>query len=662
MVFEEITLKNYATYKGENTIELLPRSPQRPIILIGGENGCGKTSLLDAFQLVLFGPAAQCSNRGKLPYDVYLERCINRDTSLEDGSSIKLTFHFYLGGEKKHFTIERAWARKGKKIQEQFWVYQLSTSGIHYEQALSQNWADYVEGFIPAQVAPFFFFDGEKIEKLADFENSGQLVHAAIHSLLGLNTVNQLEADLLTLEKKKQKELATQEDQTIIDKLESDLREIKSQIKEASEKALLLTVQNDIAQNQLKEVEIRFRQQGGDLFEKRAVLEDQLKSGQNLVSQHEDQLRDVAASAAPLLLVKDLLHQIKSQADIEEHTRREEIVCEMLDERDQGLLNNLLKIENIEQTVSYIKTFLDADRVARRETSRTERYLNLNSEDVKVLNSLIEIELPTLTESIPTDLYKLQEAREAVEVIQKSLGGVPNEEKIASILQERATASSHLNETQIALKTATDDRDRIKRQQDMKQSELKREMERIENIKSEGKDNYRMLHYSAKVRNTLDIFRDKILENNLVKIESLVMKSFNRLLRKNSLVGRIEIERVTCEVKLFDNSNKQVLPERLSAGERQLLATALLWGISQAAGKPLPTIIDTPLGRLDTSHRTNLVRNYFPRASHQVMLLSTNEEIVGKYYDDLKPYISHACILDHNESNGGTSVQPGYFN
>lgn len=662
MVFEQITLKNFASYRGENTIDLLPKSPNKPIILIGGENGCGKTSLLDAFQLVLFGPAAQCSNRGKLSYDGYLERCINRDTALEDGSSIKLTFHFYLGGDKKHFNIERAWARKGKKIQEQFWVYQITSNGIRFEQSLSQNWADYVEGFFPSQVAPFFFFDGEKIEKLADFENSGQLVHAAIHSLLGLNTVDQLDIDLLALEKKKHKELASQEELFQIDKIESELSELKSRIKEASEKTLLLTVQRDIAQNQLKEVEIRFRLQGGDLYEKRSELEEQLHAGQHVIGQHEDNLRELAASGAPLILVKDLLNQIKIQADSEEHTRREEIICEMLVGRDQALIDNLTQHETASEITNHIKLYLEADREVRRKSSQAERYLNMHLDDIKTLNTVLDTEIPSLEQSIPIELSNLQNAREAVEVIQKSLSGVPDVDKISQILEERATALRHLEETTIALKEVSDDRERIKRQQDLKQSELKREMEKLESVRSESKDSFRMIQYSAKVRITLELFRKRIVESNMTKIESLVIKSFNRLLRKHLLVNSIEIDRETCEVKLLDSKNKHVLPERLSAGERQLLATALLWGISKAAEKQLPTIIDTPLGRLDTSHRTNLVRNYFPKASHQVLLLSTNEEIVGKYYEDLMPYVSHTCILDHNEINGGTVIKDGYFN
>ena len=101
--------------------------------------------------------------------------------------------------------------------------------------------------------------------------------------------------------------------------------------------------------------------------------------------------------------------------------------------------------------------------------------------------------------------------------------------------------------------------------------------------------------------------------------------------------------------------------ERLSAGERQLLAIALLWGLAKASGRLLPTAIDTPLGRLDAGHRMHLVERYLPFASHQVLLFSTDEEIAGDYLDRLKPWIGKSYYLNYDDSTGTTRIVPGYF-
>mgnify|MGYP001182991589 CR=1 FL=1 len=113
---------------------------------------------------------------------------------------------------------------------------------------------------------------------------------------------------------------------------------------------------------------------------------------------------------------------------------------------------------------------------------------------------------------------------------------------------------------------------------------------------------------------------------------------------------------------ILHNSQGQVVPARtLSAGERQLLATAILWGLARAAGRPLPVIIDTPMGRLDSAHSSHFVDRYLPHASHQVLVLSTDEEIVDEYLSILKPYIGQQYLLEHDDTAGHTVIKNGYF-
>jgi len=126
-------------------------------------------------------------------------------------------------------------------------------------------------------------------------------------------------------------------------------------------------------------------------------------------------------------------------------------------------------------------------------------------------------------------------------------------------------------------------------------------------------------------------------------------------------VSALKINRETLQIELTGRDGAPLPPDRLSAGERQLLATSVLWGLARASGRPLPTVIDTPLGRLDSSHRRRLVSHYFPFASHQVILLSTDEEIAGGYFEALKPYIGRVYHLNFDESIGATRVEPGYF-
>jgi DNA sulfur modification protein DndD len=171
----------------------------------------------------------------------------------------------------------------------------------------------------------------------------------------------------------------------------------------------------------------------------------------------------------------------------------------------------------------------------------------------------------------------------------------------------------------------------------------------------------RILKHSKKVRSTLDAFRISVVRRHIATIESLVLDAFRSLLRKRQLIHSLTIDPVSFEVVLWQQPGVALPFDRLSAGERQLLATALLWGLARAAGRPIPTIIDTPLGRLDSAHRGRLVDSYFPHASHQVILLSTDEEITGRYHSVLRPFIGREYTLAHDDTIGSTSITPGYF-
>lgn len=99
----------------------------------------------------------------------------------------------------------------------------------------------------------------------------------------------------------------------------------------------------------------------------------------------------------------------------------------------------------------------------------------------------------------------------------------------------------------------------------------------------------------------------------------------------------------------------------MSAGEKQIYAISILEALARTSGRNLPIIIDTPLGRLDSKHRINLIRHYFPYASHQVIILSTDTEVDESFYQELNKYISHAYKLEYLSESACTVAIEGYF-
>ena len=106
---------------------------------------------------------------------------------------------------------------------------------------------------------------------------------------------------------------------------------------------------------------------------------------------------------------------------------------------------------------------------------------------------------------------------------------------------------------------------------------------------------------------------------------------------------------------------KRVELSQLSKGEKQVFLLSLYWAIIQSSGQQVPFIIDTPFARIDTEHRAQLTKLFFPSISEQVIILSTDEEVVGPYYEMLHDKLAHEYLLSNEETTGRTTVQVGYF-
>lgn len=107
---------------------------------------------------------------------------------------------------------------------------------------------------------------------------------------------------------------------------------------------------------------------------------------------------------------------------------------------------------------------------------------------------------------------------------------------------------------------------------------------------------------------------------------------YRLLSSRSGLIKDLTIDDKTYEVRISDRYGHEIKKSGLSAGEKEVFAISLLWGLAQTSQLKLPIIIDTPLSRLDSTHRDNIVNNYFPNAGEQVVILSTDTEIDTNYY------------------------------
>ena len=135
------------------------------------------------------------------------------------------------------------------------------------------------------------------------------------------------------------------------------------------------------------------------------------------------------------------------------------------------------------------------------------------------------------------------------------------------------------------------------------------------------------LEYANRSRRLLKDFRRVKAEQTIAELEYEFETAFQELARKDDLLANAHIDPLSFTVTLLNREGRELRKTQLSAGEKQIYAIAMLDALARTSGRRLPVVIDTPLGRLDSQHRSNLVTSYFPRASHQVILLSTDVEV-----------------------------------
>ncbi len=174
-------------------------------------------------------------------------------------------------------------------------------------------------------------------------------------------------------------------------------------------------------------------------------------------------------------------------------------------------------------------------------------------------------------------------------------------------------------------------------------------------------DNVRIIEYSTMTLEVMQEFVHRLQAQKVNQLEKNITSCFEFLAQKQAIITSITIDPETLDITLRDYNGGILLKDQLSAGEKQMFAISILWGLALSSGYKLPVIIDTPMARLDSAHRSNFINKYLPNASSQVVVLSTDEEINGKYLDDIREYVSTSYTLIYDENEKCSTIKEGYF-
>lgn len=655
MQLQSLTLSNIGVYRGAQSIRF-SSDPSKPITLIGGKNGTGKTSLLDSIPLVLYGNRARRILNG-VSYPEYLHGLVHHG---EASASVSIEFVRTESGQPVNYVVERSWRRTSHgHTTDNLQV----TTNLSPRPDLTAAWPEYVEGIMPMAVADLTIFDGEKIESLADPASSAEVLRTSLFGLLGLDLIDRLQSDLRNYRRR----AAKAHDSGSSARLGDRLKEAEQRVNEAREQRTLSGLELDAAQAVVDERQAELQRAtdslsraGGNLYAEREQLQRELAESTALGNAVERDLLRLAASDLPLAVIPELLKRVMATG---EECYRAAMAAELesaVTARDRRLVDQIavaLALDVDESEV--VRKLLQTDR-ENLVTPVSPRWAP-TPDATETARSLIHHRANELQDEGRRLATQLSEHNATSEHLERTLAIVPDAEGIAASFQAVANAEAELQIGEQSLERALLACTDIDRRLNDAQRDLDAAAHEILNSRAGDTNAARIAREVAAADVVLSEFANRMVRKHLGRITDEINAALRKLLRKNGLVKEMRIDPSDLSVILLDNDQRAINTRRLSAGERQIMATAVLWGLSRSTGMTLPTIIDTPLGRLDRSHRTNLVELYFPNAARQVVLLSTDEEIVGEHLTRLMAHVGASYRLDFDEIHSCSSIQVGYL-
>ena len=658
MILSSLTLENIGSFFGRHEIDLCPTSEDKPIVLIGALNGSGKTTILESLQLGLYGKRAKSLFRIKTGYDDYLKKLVNRKALPSDRACVELVLVQEEAGSPIEYRIVRSWTFNRKQPVE---VVEVFVNGAP-DAALTATWDEEVESLIPRNLSHLFFFDGEKIEMLADPTQSAEILRTGVYSLLGIELVDQLHTDLAVYRRRLKKSAANDGQLNGLSKIEKQLESQMYEITALMDKSAAIERDIDAAYSAQSKARSRFQQHGGEIYENRSALEKERIEILSAIRQIDDELRDRCGDVLPLCIVETQLRDLQQIYEAEKRSADSLLLQNEYKARDERLVDWLAKQTGTDDELpKRVADYLSSDRKKLEQLASIDATVQLPEQAGLALSTLLISGLPKARDKAMSLQEKRTQLTRRHNTVDRSLEMMPEESVIRRYIDDKASAEAKHDFLRKEQRKLEEQMRQLRVSVEQQEKARDRLLNEIRQSGLDGEERTRLAEYSAKVQHVLNQLRQETLVTHLANLESHISDALQRLLRKESLVDNIRIDPDTFNVTLTANDGHEIPPQLISAGERQLLAIAMLWGLGKAAGRKIPIVIDTPLGRLDSVHRKQLVDEYFPDASHQVVLLSTDEEIDEELSAKLSDSIAHRYMLHYDDSMEHTTVRSGYF-
>ncbi len=641
MKIKKLIMHNFGVYASTNIMEF---KGDKPIVLIGGMNGRGKTTILEAILLGLYGANSFAYTESKYAsYGQYLKSYVNKaDGTLETYVEIEFSMD---ASDGEVYCIRREWTGKGQRVREKILVKKNGEENTF----LTENWAMFVENILPSALSNFFFFDGEKIAELA-VEDTSEQMKESMKEMLGITVLDVLESDLGRLISRLSRKCEGQQDLQKLETLRLNKDQAKEALNEADHTICIVNKELEELQSELEKLNDEYSVKGGGIFKQKNQLMKKRSECLATIASSQEQLLELAAGEMPFILVADLLKDIQEKS-ISEHELKTNV---MVFEKIRASYEKFnMKSEHIKEFIDFVKSETD--------TSDEEELYGLSDLSLYQVEALNNSGLKQSAEKAKELFFKRSAHQKELEDIDNSLSVDIDEKSLSELFASIREKEREIITKKVQIENLEKERSALHGTLIAAESEFSRYAEDILSVLESADVNERTVKYAHMAIEIIKLYRIRLQERKIKILARTMTECYKKLANKKNLIDYIKMNPETLDLHYINSEGGEITKKRLSAGEKQLMVISLLWALAICSKKKLPVIIDTPLSRLDLSHRQALIKTYFPKASDQTIILSTDSEIDENYYMLMKNNIGDEFTLEYSDLTKSTTIMPGYF-
>lgn len=667
MLLKKLVFDSYKTYYGQQSVDLyIPREirekDQKNIILLGGLNGAGKTTILKAILYVLFGKRGM----GETEYKRLFSNVINNTFFDEGGRTCSVTLTIETDREEEWKLQVKWYFDNLKRVTNEERSISIKAKGaVHEKHARIDNIEAYnklIDRVIPYHAAPFFIFDGEEIKDIILRQNSNEM-REAIHKITGIEAYKILLDDLNSIKKGYENVLSKALDTSKLGHFQKEKTELEYEINKREKTIEKLEEEKT---KYLKLISETKQQRNQKVLQNSKSRENIIKNQAKLATELELEKQNYTKlflENATNIILSTKISKLKKTIQKEEDFKKKKIIQEMSLTPYRSFMEQLLEksltpplsqkqLEQLQQIGEEI--WIKENKLKKENFEELTEIHDLSSKESSFINSIRSVN----NDLIIIKINRIEKLEQDLEFIEQEIRNAPEMVDTEEDNLKIDVYTKKLGEIDLRLKT-------IKPKQTIAKEKLSTIINNVTRL-SQQNNNF------SDIKKNLDYI------NNLIKITSLyigqttnikaqvIHSEFSKMLqilfRKQDEFGKIEFDINTCSIRLYNDRGQEISIQDRSAGEMQMISSALIWALTKVSDLSLPMVIDTPLGRLDSFHRNHLINHYYKELSEQVIILSTDTEITKEYVDLMKDSSYKQYMLDYDEDKKYTVIREGYFN